>query len=210
MFDFLSAFQPEFRLEGQSFFTKNLGDLVVPTGRLVACDPLVYPDSEPFTREVPPGRYPLLLSIARLDNDDERVAFAMLKLSDAPVVRYEPALVTGQDVALLRSGEYFGYGVDTGIGCFMDAETQSLLLAAMDALGADGNYYDVIAGEMNKTYQDTRQWVLHRPVSDDVRNVALFSSGYGDGSYSSWFGLDANGNAVTLVTDFLVADISLE
>jgi len=34
----------------------------------------------------------------------------------------------------------------------------------------------------------------------------MFSSGFGDGFYASYFGLDASGEVVALVTDFAVVD----
>lgn len=36
----------------------TLGELVVTSGRVVVCDPLVMPGTLPLANPVPPGRYP--------------------------------------------------------------------------------------------------------------------------------------------------------
>jgi Protein of unknown function (DUF4241) len=36
-------------------------------------------------------------------------------------VTWEPALRPGEDPATLQPDEFFGFGVDTGTGCFLDA-----------------------------------------------------------------------------------------
>ncbi len=37
-------------------------------------------------------------------------------------------------------------------------------------------------------------------------NVIGFSSGFGDGAYPSWFGLDAGGAPIVLLTDFAILE----
>lgn len=37
-------------------------------------------------------------------------------------------------------------------------------------------------------------------------NIIMFTSGWGDGFYASWFGYDAQGHVAALVTDFTVVD----
>jgi hypothetical protein len=48
-----------------------------------------------------------------------------------------------------------------------------------------------------------RLWVDHHPASGP-ENVVAVRSGWGDGIYDSTWGLDADGKAVWLVTDFRV------
>ena len=57
--------------------------------------------------------------------------------------------------------------------------------------------------EMKKTYVPTRDWVI---INTPKGSAALFSSGWGDGGYASYFGLDQNNEPVTLVTDFQVIE----
>lgn len=179
------------------FYVQAIGELELPTGQLVACDPLVSCDA-PFTQAVPKGRYPLQLAIARI-GDDERVAFARIVFAPGPATRWEMALVKGQDPATLGPDEFFGYGVDSGTGGFMDAAALRSYEARRNQEGEA--FDDQLFAELDKTYRHTRSWYL---LPTDAGNVAFFSSGYGDGAYPSYFGYDANGKLVAVVTDFLL------
>src|SRR5260221_13314236 len=58
---------------------RKLGELVLSTGQVVACDSLVFPDTKPFHATLPPGRYPVIASVASfVRNSDRRIAYALL------------------------------------------------------------------------------------------------------------------------------------
>ncbi len=176
-----------------------LGELVLPTGRIVACDPfLVFGGEEPFTRGVAPGRYPVLVNVAALE-DDQRVAYAIVRFGERPPVRWEMALLPGQDAATLGESEFFGYGVDAGTGCFMDAQVARVL--AERATEENEHNGDLLEA-MEKTYVHTWSWL--DVVLDPAKgaNVVAFSSGWGDGQYPSFWGFDETGAVACLVTDF--------
>jgi hypothetical protein len=177
---------------------KPAGDLSVTSGRVVACDPLVSPDVEPFDRRVPDGTFPVLLSVAHFEDDDRRVAGAMLRFAERPVASWVLALRPGEEASLLDEGEVFGYPVDSGTGCFMDAETARLVLSNVD----EEEFGDALIGEMEKTYEDTWSWANVELDAGAGHNIVAFSTGVGDGLYASYFGLDEAGEAVCLVTDF--------
>ena len=151
----------------------------------------------PFIQAVPKGRYPLQLAIARI-GDDERVAFARIVFAPGPATRWEMALVKGQDPATLAPDEFFGYGWTAAPAaswmpppCSYEARRNQ-----------EGEAFDErLFAELDKTYQHTRSWYL---LPTDAGNVAFFSSGYGDGAYPSYFGYDADGRLVAVVTDFLL------
>src|SRR5947207_41543 len=83
------------REQGEIVLTlKPVGTLVMPTGRVVACDPLVFLEYEPFTVSVAPGQYPIILSVAQIKTD-QRVAYAMLRFAERAAARWELALVPG-------------------------------------------------------------------------------------------------------------------
>ena len=104
---------------------------MLPTGRVVGCDPLVCPEAEPFTVTVPPGRHPARAWVAvvlREDAEvDRRVAALELVVSDEPTIRWEPAVAGDQDVATLGADDYFGYGVDAGVGTLADPTALAVL-----------------------------------------------------------------------------------
>jgi hypothetical protein len=182
------------------FRVEELGLLRVPTGMLAASDPFIDQNPAPFTRTVPPGAYPVLAAIACYP-DDERIAFARLKVADGPIVSWEMALVAGQDVASLGADDMFGYGVDAGTGCFMDADGGRALDARMTQ---EGEYYNVLIEGLEAAQRDTWSYLDVRPSEADGVNVICFSTGFGDGFYPTYFGLDEHGSVMSVVTDFLL------
>src|SRR5262249_5215661 len=104
--------------------------LELPTGRIVACDPSYltsFPQDQPaYTRAVAPGRYPVVLALLAKDGfaasnpNRESVACAAVRFRDSAVARWEMALRPGWDLSTLKPGFHFGYGVDSGTGCFVD------------------------------------------------------------------------------------------
>ncbi|AFY41303.1 DUF4241 domain-containing protein [Nostoc sp. PCC 7107] len=191
------------------FNTYNIGELVLTSGRLVACDPLVNPDSEPFKVTLNPGRYPVILSVAHFQrNNDRRVVYAMLCLSQQTPVRWEMATTCNEDenLSLLAEGEIFGYGVDSGTGCFMDADAAEIINESMySAYSTKTRAEDLtyqIECELQKNYSDTWDWANVCVDNSTHANVIAFHSGWGDGIYPTYFGYDATNNIVNVITDF--------
>ncbi len=176
-----------------------LGELVAPSGAIVACDPLTAIAPRPFARRVAPGRYPALVSVAQLADGDQRVACAQLRLSDAPVARWEIARLAGQERIALREGEFLGYAVYATVGCFMDAQASSVLDARYER---DEGYDEELIDALEAHH--TEAWGYADVALDDDSglNVIIFSSGWGDGDYASYWGYDADGAPACLVTDF--------
>ncbi len=182
---------------------RRVAELFLPSGRIVACDPLVNPESEPYSRSVAPGTYPVELAIARVSPDNPRVASARVLFREGTPSRFELASVRALP-ADLGPDEFVGYGVDAGMGCFMDAEAGRLLTQACDALAESQSYYDVLARELQARPDDKPDWVDHRPDPTRRENVVVFESGWGDGIYPSYWALDAAGEPLWLATDFEV------
>jgi hypothetical protein len=108
----------------------DVDHLVLPTGRIVGCDPS-YLMSRPreqraYTRVVPVGRYPVLLARRVKDHwppenpNRETVACAAVRFTQSHVERWEMGLRPGWDLSTLAPGYHHGYGVDGGTGCFVD------------------------------------------------------------------------------------------
>jgi hypothetical protein len=117
-------------------------------------------------------------------------------------------VLPGQDVSTLKGREFFGFPVDAGVGAFYDhSALQAMDLRESIEKGKNArysNYYDdVLSLEMTG---DRESAVLHTPLADGKVNVAVFSSGWGDGYYPSLWGLDNSGKPVLLVIDFFVAE----
>ena len=171
---------------------RNIGDLRLPTGRVIACDPIVEPDLRPFALSLPPGTWPVGVTIAHLPGGDQRIAAAWIRASTAPPVRWEAARIAG-----MGDNPDSAYGVDSGTGGFVSPEAAASLAARVDE-----GFMDELTAQMESVYVHTRSWAVVPVGGTGGLNVAAFSSGFGDGAYASWWGYDEAGRIACLLTDF--------
>ncbi|MFP3419989.1 DUF4241 domain-containing protein [Bacillus sp. SIMBA_154] len=115
--------------EGDQLFAKHIGNIQITSGQIVVCDPFVSEGDQSFARKVGMGKYPIPLVVKRLESGDERDAFAMIKFTNEQAIEWELATRAGQELKHLKEDEFYGYGVNTGMGCFMDAEAALYLQA---------------------------------------------------------------------------------
>jgi len=182
----------------------QIGTLVVTSQTVLAMDPIIPFADKPFTQPVPNGRHPVSVAIADFDGD-ERIAFARVEFSLQPPVSWKMALIDpATDPESLGPGKFIGYGVDGGLGCFLDFSAAALIGQRYQQEGPYFAFGDLIEEELEKSYRHTRNWAVVRPIEEREENIICFSSGYGDGAYPSFFGFDADGRVCQLVTDFLI------
>ena len=169
-------------------------ELVLTSGRLVAHDPTWIEHQPAYVVDLPVGTFPVTQSVVRWVDDPEhtRVAAARLTFKDVEPVSWEPALRPGENTRLLGNEEFFGFGVDAGLVCFVDADGVG---AAVELIGWD---YEMF---MNVDAEHPMKLEL-----DGGRTMLIFSSGWGDGSYPCWLGRSADGEVVCLVADLLVVN----
>lgn len=192
-------------IDGVRMRMESLGELDVPTGNVVACDPFYVMEDFtcPFERRIAPGRYPVLAALADLDSWGHRVAFAMLRLSTTAPAGWQLATTT-----FPNQGHVFRshYGVEAGLGLFADLAAAELFARVQTELAAAqprGNYYDDV---LAKCFERHPNWCDHRPDPTSSLNAIIFSTGLGDGVYASYWGLASGGEPVCLVTDFQLFD----
>jgi hypothetical protein len=174
----------------------RLADLSLPSGSIVSAD-LLFGEGAPFVRTVAPGVYPLTLVAASLQKGtDERIAFAILRFADRPIKVWERAIIRAANKKKSKTT----FGVDSGTAGLCDAGAQQVLLDLEDP---ERTLEKRIVREMAKTYAHTRNWVH---LQTRAGSLAIFSSGYGDGEYQSFFGLDRSGEPAALISDFGVID----
>jgi hypothetical protein len=184
----------------------DAGLLHLPTGRVVACDPFwgaqVQRQVTPFTVTVPPGRYPVTLSLARRllgrpDPVPRLGAAAKVTIRDEPVVAWELALHPGEDPERLQPEQIDTSGVDSGHAGLLDASA----VGALAALDEPGSALDRLFEQVW-----SNDWV--NLVVDQVSglNVVVFHAGWGDGGYATWIGrsVEVEGEPVCFVLDLLV------
>lgn len=182
----------------------SLDPVVLPTGQVVGCDPLVFADSQaPFTVTVQPGSYPLRAWVAVLYKDaavewQRRVAALQLVVRDESAVRWEPALTDGQDPAKLGEDEYFGYGVDAGTGTLAD------LVAVRALAGWDFEQIDDVFIPAQLPVTPVPGAICAITDAATAANVVTVSSGWGDGVYPTFIGYTAGGEVQSFVTNFMV------
>ncbi|MFN8634348.1 MAG: DUF4241 domain-containing protein [Chloroflexota bacterium] len=178
----------------------EVGRLVVTSGRVYAGDALIKPSGLTFSQRVPAGTYPVLLSVATLENRDQRVAFARLQLGPGQPVRWAMATSDDQNLATLAEDEFFGYPVDSGTGSFMDGDVAHQLGAMSSAEAAAFN--ERVVDEFLSHAVNTWHWADVTVNASNGANLVGFASGWGDGRYASYWGYDDQDQVVCLVTDF--------
>ena len=189
-------------LSARAIKTIDMGNVELTSGRIVASDPLAQPDRMSLARTVAVGEYSV-----RLYEAFGRVAAASMRFGQGKPDHWELATLPGQDVGTLKDDEIFSYPVDAGLGSYMDADTLVLIAQREQQVQAqkpdsDVNYYDdVIASELSA---NKSVYALHRPMAGKKGNVAIFWSGWGDGFYPVFWGLDKDGRPLVLLTDFQV------
>ena len=184
----------------------EVGNIYLATGRLVACDPVITIDMQPFITVFPKGDFTVLLHKERESNC---VAYSEIVFSTAEITRWELATTRGQDVKELAEGEIFGYPVESGMGCFMDAETQHSLNELEYKLyqrkGADfmGIYEEFFHEHFFDEDGAIDQYAFLKPSEEKPGTIFAFETGYGEGFYASYIAFDKEHIPVKIVTEFI-------
>ncbi|WP_322417081.1 DUF4241 domain-containing protein [Mesorhizobium huakuii] len=177
----------EAEMAERKIIVSTIGELELPTGEIVACDPLITGLERPvFSRKVKPGRYPVTLLEVR-----SYVAAAVLRFGPGLPVSWELATFTRNGGSTWKSG----FMVDDAVASFMD---KSVLTLMSDLEELDGYLADVACS--------FDRFRMDNPVEGNPLNIAMFSTGWGDGIYYSFWGLDAAGEPLVLMTDFEVLE----
>jgi hypothetical protein len=187
--------------------TQEIGNVVLPDGKIVVADAFAGADRSPLAQTVPPGEYPVVLSLITYpDSPYEAVAAALLRLAPGEPVTWRLATIPGQDVAALGADEFFGYPVDSGTALFASPAGARLFGEKLSILGVlDVGYLKQVSQAMEANAPNGGGWANLVLDSRSGANVVLFQSGYGDGVYAAYWGYDGDGTLVCLATDFDLA-----
>ena len=198
----------------------DIGTVHFPTGQIFACDPLVeLEDTLPFLQTIPAGTYPVKICVVPSEQYGDRYACVKVEVSREKPVRYELGMVGNEDLdEELGEDEYFGFGVDAGMGCVADIQTQATFKAYWaKRLEEDPDidpYNDLFCDLLEENakaypkYQgDCGDW-LNWTVPDTDCNLPIFSSGWGDGYYPVYFGYDAKGEVCAVYVRFIDIEAS--
>ncbi|GAA1700568.1 hypothetical protein GCM10009733_112190 [Nonomuraea maheshkhaliensis] len=186
---------------------REAGALQLPTGNLVARDNSIggldpEDDTQAFAVKVMSGSYPVVLAIVNWEKSPharQRVAAAKVMISQVEATSWEMALRPGQRIADLAPDSVYGFPVDSGQGCYLDAS----LLSFLQASQRDEVQLDAARDEVMEN--------CHAELIDPKTggNIILFDCGMGDGLYPTWIGRSAAGEIVCFATDLELLSHSL-
>ncbi|OUS28660.1 hypothetical protein A9Q99_11655 [Gammaproteobacteria bacterium 45_16_T64] len=174
---------------------KSAGDIIISSGELIGADPFILVGDAPFVQTVPVGTFPVRLAVAKID-DDERVALARIDFATDTVVQWEMALLPEQDPDALEEDEIYGFTTDAGAACFMDKDSSAAL---KNEIRDGSDFFEELMEEMDENFESTWAWAN---MELETGNIVSFMSGYGNGYYATYFGKNAAGDVVAVVTDF--------
>ena len=198
----------------------DIGAVRFPTGTIFACDPLVeLEDAPPFIQTIPAGTYPVKLCVVPSEKYGDRYACVKVEVSQEKPVRYELAMTGQEDLdEELDEDDYFGFGVDAGMGCVADIQTQAAFKSYWaKRLGEDPDidpYNDLFCDLLEENakahpkYQESHGDWLNWTVPDTDCNLPMFHSGWGDGYYPVYFGYDAKGEVCAVYVRFIDIEAS--
>lgn len=193
----------------------DIGTSHFPTGKIFACDPLVeLEDTPPFLQTIPAGTYPVKICVVPSEKYGDRYACVKVEVSGEKPIRYELGMVGNENLdEELGEDEYFGFGVDAGMGCIADVQTQEAFQAYWTKrLEKDPDidpYNDLFCDLLEENakarpkYQEKYGDWLNWTVPDTDCNLPMFHSGWGDGYYPVYFGYDAKGEVCAVYVRFI-------
>jgi hypothetical protein len=184
--------------------TLEIGGLTLPTGEVVVADAFAASDMPALDVRVPPGEYPVVLSLITYPGSPiNTVAAAMVGFAPGTPATWRLATTPGQDTSTLAPDEFFGYPVDSGTAMFTSPEGARLFGRQLSPLGVlNVPYLKAFSEQMLANAPNGGAW--HNLVLDTNAgtNVVAFESGYGDGAYPAYWGYASDGRLVCLVTEF--------
>ena len=131
-----------------------------------------------------------------------------MQRSELVTRKWKWTLASINDPGSEPKGEIDSYGVDSGTGSFMDVDAAQ---AFSDLVWGPSNndkfeeYCERVISELEQnslSEHGSTNWANLRLGDTIEPNIILFSSGWGDGGYASFWGSDESGKVAVLATDF--------
>lgn len=195
--------------------TLDIGEVNLPTGEILTCDPLVeLGEAKTYIQKTPVGKFPVKICVVPSEDYGDRYACVKVEFSKNKPVVYELA-VTGNEEEMdeAKEDEYYGFGVDTGMGCVADKKNQDEYVKYWKKLeeeeGADNPYDDIFEELLEESFKkspkyqrDCGDWANFIIPNSDL-NIPVFASGWGDGYYPCYFGYDEKGELCGFYIHFI-------
>jgi len=201
--------------EGGDYSVVPLGKLWMPTGKLVASDPLFhleFMNVPPYGKKMPRGQYPVELAVMTAEDEPYDMA-AKITFRKERAVRWQLALHPGEHISELAADEIYGLPVESGLACFCDEKTAQLFAEFCKKWRKDHpgkNLYDDYfaffftrsAKKCPGAQRKEGSWINWR-LPDIKENIIMFDSGFGGGIYPAYWGYDESGKIVSLILQLI-------
>lgn len=202
---------------GQKMETMEIGNVSLPSGKIVVRDPLVYLSSveKPYFIQAPKGNFPVTIAVVKSEDWGDRYAVVKVEFTKEKPVVYREALIGIEDLEDVTEDDFFGFSVDAGLGCITDAEVLPSVDQFVAATDVDNVYDDYFAEIFAQSYKDhpnnqrdAGDWINWTVPNTDYQ-IPMFASGFGDGSYPVYFAYDTNGEICGLYIQFIDVELAL-
>jgi hypothetical protein len=204
-------------IAGQELETMEIGNVSLPSGKVVVRDPLVSLDANqsPYFVQAPKGNFPVTIAVVKSEDWGDRYAVVKVEFTKEKPVVYREALVGIEELEGVTEDDFFGFGVDAGLGCITDAEVLPFVDKFFEDANIDNTYDDYFADLFEQSYKanpknqrDAGDWI-NWAVPNTEYQIPMFASGFGDGEYPVYFGYDANGEICGLYIQFIDIELAL-
>ena len=194
--------------------TLDIGEVNLPTGEILACDPLVeLGEVRTYLQKTPLGKFPVKIAVVLSEDYGDRYACVKVEFSKNKPIVYELAVTrTEEGMDEAKEDEYYGFGVDAGMGCVADKKAQeeySKYWKKLEEEGADNPYDDIFEELLEESFKkfpkyqrDGGDWANFIIPNSDL-NIPVFASGWGDGVYPCYFGYDEKGELCGFYIHFI-------
>ncbi|MBR8701688.1 hypothetical protein IX317_001486 [Fusobacterium sp. DD29] len=211
----LESYFTEKKIGEMEVDTLEIGNLDLPTGDILACDPLIELDcAKTFIQRTPVGKFPIKICVVPSETYGDRYACVKVEFNKNKPVVYELA-VTGNERGMDEASEdeFYKFGVDAGMGCVADKKSQEEYIKYWKKLEeekeADNPYNDIFEELLEESFKkfpkyqrdggDWANWI----IPNTELNIPIFASGWGDGDYPCYFGYDEKGELCGFYIHFI-------
>jgi len=204
-------------IAGQQLETMEIGNVSLPSGKVVVRDPLVSLDANqsPYFVQAPKGNFPVTISVVKSEDWGDRYAVVKVEFTKEKPLVYREALIGIEELEGVTKDDFFGFGVDAGLGCITDVEVLPFVDKFTDKSDVDNLYDDYFAEIFAQSYKhnpdnqrDAGDWI-NWTVPNTEYQIPMFASGFGDGEYPVYFAYDANGEICGLYIQFIDIELAL-
>lgn len=204
-------------IAGQPLETMEIGNVSLPSGKIVVRDPLVdlNGNQSPYFIQAPKGDFPVTIAVVKSEDWGDRYAVVKVEFTKEKPIVYREALVGIEELEGVTEDDYFGFGVDAGLGCITDKEVLPFVDKFVDETDLDNFYDDYFAALFEQSYKDhpknqrdAGDWINWK-VSNTEYRIPMFASGFGDGIYPVYFAYDNNDSICGLYIQFIDIELAL-